>query len=230
MRTTDRWMSLPGGFDKLHCNPDHGVTSFEPTYGLPELQPLLPAADKYVQSADFLSYSMRARRRKPYTILHFFEDDYRFESVWTHLSQGLRALQSFTWVCSPDFSCYQEWPFAVNLWNIYRSRWLGAYWQAHGLAVIPTVTWAGGASIEYCFRGLPKNNIVAVATPDIRSVEVEMRFLAGFQTMLWSIQPRGILVYGKLPIPASEVQLRSTGVEWIREIQPFRPHMALTKS
>ena len=96
--------------------------------------------------------------------LHFFLDDYRFEAVWNRPQQALRGLRRYGVVLTPDFSLYRDWPLAAQIWNVYRSRWCGAFWQANGLQVIPTVSWSTAVSYDFCFLGIPRHSVVAVGT------------------------------------------------------------------
>lgn len=134
--------------------------------------------------------------------LHFFVDDYRFEAVWNRPQQVVQGLRPFRAVLTPDFSLYRDWPLAVQLWNVYRSRWCGAHWQAHGLSVIPTISWSTAASYDFCFLGVPRYNIVAVATVGLRwpqDAAAHSLFLAGFREMVRRLAPSLVLCYGRIP-------------------------------
>lgn len=54
--------------------------------------------------------------------VHFFLDDRHFEVVWRMRNRRLPYLKQYKVVLTPDFSPYPEWPRAMQLWNIYRSR------------------------------------------------------------------------------------------------------------
>ncbi|HSM74073.1 MAG TPA: DUF4417 domain-containing protein, partial [Desulfobacterales bacterium] len=93
--------------------------------------------------------------------LHFFIEDYLFEAEWNRPGQAVKGLAAYEAVLTPDFSLYRDWPLVAQMWNVYRSRWCGAYWQANGLTVIPTVSWSTAASYEFCFLGIPRYSVVA---------------------------------------------------------------------
>ncbi len=134
--------------------------------------------------------------------LHFCLEDYRFEAVWNRPGQALKGLQPYGVVFTPDFSLYRDWPLAAQLWNVYRSRWCGAYWQANGLTVIRTVSWSTAMSYDFCFLGLPRHSVVAVATVGLRWRQDETTrslFLAGFRQMVTRLSPSLVLCYGDLP-------------------------------
>ena len=67
--------------------------------------------------------------------LHGYLDDYRLEALWSRPRKSLEAVGHFGTLITPDFSLYREWPVAIQIYNTYCSRWLGAFWQANGLYV-----------------------------------------------------------------------------------------------
>lgn len=74
----------------------------------------------------------------------------------------------FDCVLTPDFSLYTDMPKAMMIWNTYRSRLLGWFWQQEGLTVIPTVSWADEDSFNFAFDGLPLNATLAVSTVGVK--------------------------------------------------------------
>jgi hypothetical protein len=72
----------------------------------------------------------------------------------------------------PDFSLYPDWPIAAQLWNTYRSRWLGRYWQQGGLPVIPTVNWSDQRSFPFCVDGIETGQLLSIGTADCRHAHV----------------------------------------------------------
>jgi hypothetical protein len=85
--------------------------------------------------------------------VHFFLDDYRYETVWSRPQRALEHLSKYRILLAPDFSLYADWPLAMQQWNVYRSRWCGRYWQELGFQVIPTVSWSTPESFDFCFEG-----------------------------------------------------------------------------
>lgn len=65
-------------------------------------------------------------------------------------------LKKYECVFTPDYSLYADMPIPMLIWNTYRSRFLGAYYQAEGVKIIPTVSWSLENSFDFCFAGLPK--------------------------------------------------------------------------
>lgn len=88
--------------------------------------------------------------------IHFYLDDYQFERLWNSPQEYIDVLKKFDCMLSPDFSLYMDMPMPMKIWNIYRSRLIGQYYQKHGIKVIPTISWAEKETFEFCFEGIPE--------------------------------------------------------------------------
>lgn len=132
--------------------------------------------------------------------VHFFIDDYQFERIWNNPKQYINILKRFSFVFSPDFSMYMNMPKVMQLWNKYRSQYIGAYLQTHGIVVIPTISWSDESSFEWCFDGVQTDGIVAVSSVGCMSNEESLEaFLKGYRAMLNRLNPRLVLFYGTVP-------------------------------
>lgn len=150
---------------------------------------------------DFLiAYRRRPPKREGIGATHFFLDDFRFESIWNDPTSSLKHLKTPV-VLSPDFSLYRDWPLALQIWNTYRNRWCGAFWQSKGYQVIPTISWGGPESYEFCFAGLEPGGVVAISALGILGMAEHHLFMAGFDEMRERIKPTKILCYGAFPEP-----------------------------
>ena len=129
--------------------------------------------------------------------VHFFVDDYQFERVWVDAEKYTKVLSEYECILSPDFSLYMDMPMAMKIWNVYRSRQIGAYYQSRGIKVIPTISWAEPETFCFCFEGIPKGSIVAVSTIGIKENESAYNtWVEGMKKMIEVIEPSIILVYG----------------------------------
>lgn len=134
------------------------------------------------------------------TGVHFFIDDYQFTRLWTQPDAYLDLLRKFRCVCTPDFSMYTDFPKAIQIYNHYRKHWLGAYWQMHGITVIPTISWGDESSLEWCFDGEPEGGVIAVSSvgTQLNKRAAEL-FQLGYAEMLKHLEPSAILFYGTVP-------------------------------
>lgn len=132
--------------------------------------------------------------------VHFFIDDYQFNRVWAQPDAYLDRLRRFQAVCSPDFSTYTDFPRAVQIYNHYRKHWLGAYWQDHGITVIPTISWSDYSSFDWCFDGEPVGGMVAVSSVGTQNNPVTQElFITGYREMMDRLEPSTVIMYGNVP-------------------------------
>ena len=132
--------------------------------------------------------------------VHFFIDDYQFERLWTYPERYIEILKKYQYVLSPDFSLYTNMPKAMQIWNRYRSQWIGSYLQHHGVCVIPTISWSDESSFEWVFDGVEKNSIVAVSSVGcLKTSQDKISFIKGYNTMIETIKPKLVLFYGRAP-------------------------------
>ena len=143
-------------------------------------------------------------RNKNKTI-HFFVHDYRFESVYENAEYAVEKLKQYYTLCSPDFSLYTDMPILLQMYNTFKNRWCGAYFQSLGLKVIPTVSWSDDRSFEFCFDGIEKGSVVAISTHGNHKCKEE--FMHGYEKMLEIISPSAIICYGK-PFPEMKGNLK----------------------
>ncbi len=137
-------------------------------------------------------------------MVHFFLYDYRFERVWKKPDDDIERLSRYRAVLSPDFSMYLEMAPVMQLYNVFRNRWCGAYWASKGIRVIPSVNWGDENTFDFCFEGIEKGSTVAVSTymaseHDNRQDQKEW-FMAGYNEMLRRIEPEKIICYNT-PFP-----------------------------
>ena len=142
--------------------------------------------------------------------IHFYVDDYQFERVWNYPEKYFDILLEYDCILSPDFSLYMDMPMPMKIWNIYRSRQIGAYYQSKGLNVIPTISWAEKETYKFCFKGIPEGSIVSVSTIGVkRSEEALGVWRNGMDEMIRQLHPSVILVYGgKLGYDYGDIDVR----------------------
>ena len=88
-------------------------------------------------------------------------------------------------------------PLAMKIWNVYRSRLVGNFYQQMGLKVIPTISWCEPATFEFCFDGIPKGSIVAISTIGVKNDPKAMKIWTdGMDAMIERIQPHTVIEYG----------------------------------
>ncbi|MCD7981301.1 MAG: DUF4417 domain-containing protein [Clostridiales bacterium] len=132
--------------------------------------------------------------------IHFYEHDKAFSTVLTSTKQYLDLLKQFDGVITPDCTMMIGQSKCLQEANTYMNRAVGYFLQRQGLSVIANLRWSDESSFEYCFLGVPKNDIVAVSTHGcITSKEQRLMFKKGMSAMLETLTPKAVLVHGYMP-------------------------------
>ena len=129
--------------------------------------------------------------------IHFYIDDYQFERIWNYPEKYIEVLRQYDCILSPDFSLYMDMPMPMKIWNIYRSRQIGAFYQSQGIRVIPTLSWAEPETFCFCFQGVEKGSVVSVSTVGVKNSESAMQIWSdGMTEAIRQLEPSVILEYG----------------------------------
>lgn len=159
-----------------------------------------PIIKKYSGNVDFelVSYGERNKFNGKNQAVHFFLDDFKFSyAVWNRLSTTTPKLQKFDYVLTPDFSLYVDLPDILNKINLYKTRFVGAYWQKCGYNVIPTASWGSVDSFKYCFEGLPEDSVIAVSgIGHSRTQGSKILWHLGLKELVTQKRPSLIIIYG----------------------------------
>lgn len=126
--------------------------------------------------------------------VHFFVDDFRFETVYNHPEKSLERYGKYRFLLTPDYSLYAEMDPWRQIESVGKARWVGAKWQAEGKIVIPTVSWGLARTYEFCFDGIQKNSIIAIGMIGCKRNKND--FLKGYYQMLYKIEPEAIICLG----------------------------------
>lgn len=179
-------------------------------YGVPVLDP------EIIQTKQFIPFNYVKGCKCPEEKgVHFYLHDYQFRRIWDMPERYMLMLQKFDCVLTPDYSIYTDMPKAMQIYHHYKKQWMGAYWQANGITVVPTVSWSDDKSYSWCFDGIPKESAISVSSvgcmKNQRNIEL---FLNGYQEMVRRLNPKQILFYGTVP-----EQIDTTSVIQIRSFQ-----------
>ena len=129
--------------------------------------------------------------------IHFYLDDYQFERVWNNPEDYVEILEQYECILSPDFSLYMDMPMPMKIWNIYRSRLIGQYYQSQGIKVIPTLSWAEPETFQFCFEGISQGSIVSISTIGVKKNKEALKvWKQGVDELIKRIKPSTILIYG----------------------------------
>ena len=104
-------------------------------------------------------------------VLGFFTEDFRFRRAYYEAADFAEAIvlsEEWDAIVEPDYSTYGNWPYAVRLYSIYKSRWCCRFWQEMDVNIIPILRKCNDypADIELMYETLPKQ--IPVAATDCR--------------------------------------------------------------
>lgn len=211
-RTSQNWARPPGGMDRLNTR---AVFPSSNEWDIPDL----PRSD--VRPSALAAYSSRAEIRDAPegAAVHFFLDDYRFETVWMRPHRGLDRIAELGVALTPDFSMWRDMPLVMQQWQVYRSRWCGAWLLLNGIAVVPTVSWSTPKTLEFAFAGIARHSTVAISTVGTRSREAKALFAAGCEALAEQVSPSCVLVYGSAELAErvfgpADIEVRYYPARW----------------
>ena len=192
LKTSDSWSaSKSSEINKL--NTDY-LFETDNEYGFPVVK-----SSENFSAKDLVPFNLCKSKKKEDMdkAVHFFLDDYKFEQLWTRPVKYIELLKSYEGMISPTFSVWSNQPYALNLFNMYRSRWCTRFFQEFGVNVLVDVRWADKSSYDYCFSGIEKYSPVIVNTVGTKMLANRKMFIDGFDEMLRQIEPSKLYVYGE---------------------------------
>lgn len=130
----------------------------------------------------------------------FYEQDERFEALWNHPNRYLQILKRFDGVITPDYSLYCDMPLAMQIWNTYRGKAIGAWLNDNGVSTIPNVRWSDERTYDLACLGIEKNSVIAIGSHGcIKCPESRRMFFKGFEQIIRKLMPKTIIIYGTVP-------------------------------
>lgn len=131
-----------------------------------------------------------------------FDADYLIERLWQVPGRYAARFAACMCFAEPDFSLRVDDPLAVQIANTYRSRAVSCYMVEHNARLLPSVSWAGPQSYEFCFDGHGRGGAVLVSTIGTRRDErSQIYFRRGFDEMLRRLSPEAVVLYGDVDEP-----------------------------
>ena len=188
-----------------------------------------------ISSIDYLAlFSDTAEYRKTEnTAVCFYQYDHVFDGIHglynsiiykdeRRLAKFRERFKNVKWIVAPDYSLFGDFPNALQIFNVYRSKicfcWLASNTEAK---ILPNVRWSFPFTFEYCFDGIVKGSNVAIGIMGlIKRNDNRAMFLEGFRRMVDTIKPKSILVYGFLTEANIEELLGYAMNKGIRVIAP----------
>lgn len=180
-------------FSMAFCNLDKAVYDGVGRYDFPKIEPFT----EDVKISNWIRFTDIGKcKLSQNTAVHFFQDDYKFESIWNRPLRYIDKFRRCGLIVQPDFSMYTDFPIIIQMYNKYRNHWLARFYSDRGIKVLPYVMWSTPESYEWCFDGMPKGSVVSVTTNGtLRDRAAHNYFLRGFAEMQKRLWPKKIIVF-----------------------------------
>ncbi len=151
--------------------------------------------------------AISVRQKDRDSMVHFYEDDYRFCKLFRDPDAYIPILKEYRYVIGPDMSQYIEMPEFSRYANCCMNKAMTAYMQKHGVNIIANVTWSLPDSYNYSFSGIPKGSVIAINSNGANA-HTDSKYLwrRGYEEALKRIEPSRIIRYGqKMPGEIEEI-------------------------
>ena len=161
--------------------------------------PLVSTSKEFEARDGLIAFNLSKNRQADnmFKAVHFFLDDYKFEQIWTRPDDFILLFQDYGNIISPTFSIWSNQPYALNLYNVYRSRWITRYYQSYNINVLVDVRWSDEKSYDYAFSSIEKNTPIILNTVGTYQRDNRNLFTKGFYQMLRVLEPNKLYVYGE---------------------------------
>lgn len=162
-----------------------------PPYDIPQVNPYVGSIPQRL--VPYCNLSKAAEMDCP----HFYMDDTRVPAMGNNIEHFTKRLQRFQYVIAPDYTMFCGAPLVVNLRALFLNRSIAAYWQEHGLNVIPSFNGGDASTFDYCLAGMPHNSVIACGNVGIAQSNIA--------TTLWKclvekaiaeLKPTALMIYG----------------------------------
>ncbi len=181
MRSKNNWKSMPGGWDALHLEKLYFNGDF----------PIINC--KQIPNLKRIANIHDTNSIKGNCFISTFVNDYLLERFWSNPWRYIDKFCQSSGIMSPDYSLLVNMPAPLQIYNVYRNRYVGYEWQRLGLNVVPTISWSDFDSFNYCFEGIEKGSIVSVSNIGCLTEKQKEYFDAGYNEMINRIKPKKII-------------------------------------
>ena len=180
--------------------------SFEGDYDMP----IICCFDD-ISKIDYLSlYSdLQDYQKTNNTCICFYQYDHVFDGINglynSVIYQNEKRLTFFRerfknvkYIVGRDYSLFGDFPVALQIFNIYKSRVCMAWLKDNTNAIIiPNIRWTFDFSYKFAFDGIMRGSNIAISIlGQIRDKSNKKMFFDGFKEAINRIEPKTILVYG----------------------------------
>lgn len=136
------------------------------------------------------------------TFVCFYSPDKTFERVRRNPERYLKFFQRTAGIIGPDFSVHSDMPIIKQKAQMNDNLSLTYYYGSHGIPVIPNLrVGVDELQAEY-LAAFPRESYIAVGTHGfIKEKQEQCEWFCFLETVIDTLKPKGIIVYGSLNAP-----------------------------
>jgi hypothetical protein len=107
----------------------------------------------------------------------------------------------------------------MQLWNIFRSRTIGAWLQKQGMKVIPNIRFGDERTFDCCCDGISKHSVIAIGSLGcLKDRKYRAVFEKGSIHVAVNLKPETIVFYGGAPGNITEFKKLGINVVTIKPL------------
>ena len=158
-------------YDIFHSLYYHGI-NYDGDFEMPIIQGTDELPERLVRFSDAKSH----KRDDSGAWVVPYEFDVKLRPMWRNAYRYMERMLEHPGIFSWDFSMYRLMPFALQYWNCFRGRLIGALFEHNGGKCIPNVRPSDSRSLKYALDGLPTeatlgmSTLGALGTPEDRTI------------------------------------------------------------
>ena len=140
------------------------------------------------------------------TFVAFYSPDKSFERVRQHPKKYLSFFHRTAGIIGPDFSVHSDMPIIKQKSQMNDNLSLTYYYGSQGIPIIPNLRVGVDELTEEYLSAIPTGSYVSVGTHGfIKEKQEQYEWYCFLETVINSLQPKGIIVYGSLNAPMFDV-------------------------
>lgn len=200
-------------------------------FGIPFIEPdIIDISNmnngKWLVSLNNLSNKDNLASRK---IVHSFKSDDVLHRWYNNPYKYLEKVAPYYAVSSFDFSMDNEMEYPMIVSAVFKNRWSGAFAQAHGKKVIPTVGWTIPEYYDLCFSGLRNGGVFLISTLGVNNKDSKDSFLQGYFELRRRFPDSRIICVGdrlrEVDLDVCVVSYADSFGYWNRKNSYWQPHL-----
>lgn len=143
------------------------------------------------------------------TCIAFYQYDHIFDGInglynsiaynmKEQLNKYIQRFKDVKYIIAPDYSLFGDFPVALQIFNVYKSRICMCWLQQNtNASIIPNIRRTYSYSYNFCFDGIKKHSNIAISVlGQLKNKQNYDLFIDGFKELINRVEPKQIIAYG----------------------------------